>query len=494
MKMKKINFTSFFLIILIVLMILLLLWISNVFKNTEQKMQRDLFNNQLSNMIQLTHNMSEFLSKKYGENIYEKLKNNKEEQKFVDMYLHSFMTKKIKNIFIVYKIKNENFFRVLADGSINSEDKFLFNEKFEPLERKIWEKVLKLKKKIVFKQEINDIWSTLLYPVVIDGKLKYIIVVDFSTLPIKRINRYLEILKSNLNIFILVILVSIFVLLIFIVYDFNRQLKMEKLIKQLKDLNDTLEDRIIKEIKKNREKDKQLILQSRLALMGELLSMIAHQWRQPLNVIGIIVSQLKLDIQLGKVEASEVKKAVDKIENLIQHLSNTIDDFRKFYRKEEKESEVYLKDVVDQTLNIARASIENKNIDIQVNIECESKLKTFPNELKQVLLNIIRNAEDILVERKVQNAYIKIEAYMDTEKDACIIQIKDNAGGVDESIIDQIFNPYFSTKNEKNGTGLGLYMSRQIVQERLKGNLTVHNDDFGAVFTIELKNKAGNEG
>jgi len=347
-------------------------------------MQRDLFNNQLSNMIQLTHNMSEFLSKKYGENIYEKLKNNKEEQKFVDMYLHSFMTKKIKNIFLVYKIKNENFFRVLADGSINSEDKFLFNEKFEPLERKIWEKVLKLKKKIVFKQEINDIWSTLLYPVVIDGKLKYIIVVDFSTLPIKRINRYLEILKSNLNIFILVILVSIFVLLIFIVYDFNRQLKMEKLIKQL-------------------------ILQSRLALMGELLSMIAHQWRQPLNVIGIIVSQLKLDIQLGKVEASEVKKAVDKIENLIQHLSNTIDDFRKFYRKEEKESEVYLKDVVDQTLNIARASIENKNIDIQVNIECESKLKTFPNELKQVLLNIIRNAEDILVERKVQNAYIKIE-------------------------------------------------------------------------------------
>lgn len=482
--MKK---TTYILGVLILVMIAFLLWASNIFQSTEYKISRDLFRYQIKEMKCFMGKINRYITVKYGDNLLKTLQKHPELRNELNFYLNSFMTKKVKNLFIVYKPENEKFFRVLADGSSNPKDRFAFNEKFEPLNDKYWYKVLATKEPIVFKQKINDIWTTLLYPVVKFNRVDYIIVVDFSTLPLILINKNLEILKGNLKVIIFVMILSVIVLVIFLFYDWKRQQEMQKLILELQVLNDTLEDKVKEEIEKNREKEKQLILQSRMALMGELLSMIAHQWRQPLNVMGLVVSKLKLRSQLGVLSENEIKEAISKIDEMIKHLSNTIDDFRKFYRKEDDLKSVKLYDIINQTLNIAKASIENKNIQVKLNIKCPKELKTFPNELKQVLLNIIKNAEDILVERKIKNPYIDISAYYDKKERLCIIEIKDNAGGIREDIIDKIFNPYFTTKDERNGTGLGLYMSKQIVEERLKGRLIAFNDDKGAVFRIELK-------
>ncbi|AZV46431.1 hypothetical protein C3L23_03855 [Nautilia sp. PV-1] len=482
--MKK---TTYILGVLILIMIAFLLWASNIFQSTEYKISRDLFKYQIKEMKCFMKNINRYISVEYGDNLLESLRRNPKLRKELNFYLSSFMTGKVKNLFIVYKPENEKFFRVLADGSRNPDDRFAFNEKFEPLKSKYWYKVLATKEPIVFKQKINDIWTTLLYPVVKFNRVDYIIVVDFSVLPLILINKNLEILKGNLKVIIFIMIMSVIILVIFLFYDWKRQREMQKLINELQILNDTLEDKVKEEIEKNREKEKQLILQSRMALMGELLSMIAHQWRQPLNVMGLVVSKLKLRSQLGALTDVEIKEAISKIDEMIKHLSNTIDDFRKFYRKEDDLKSVKLYDIINQTLNIAKASIENKNIQIKLNINCPKELKTFPNELKQVLLNIIKNAEDILVERKIKNPYIEISAYFDKKEKLCVLEIKDNAGGIREDIIDKIFNPYFTTKDERNGTGLGLYMSKQIVEERLKGRLIAYNDDKGAVFRIELK-------
>jgi signal transduction histidine kinase len=482
--MKK---TSYVLMLLIVVMIFFLLWVSNVFKKTEYNISKNLFNYQVSEIKHFAKNMTDYIKVKYRGKLYGKLKDDYQAQYELNMYLHSFITNKFKNIFIVYKPENEKFFRVLADGSSDFKDRFAFNEKFEPLNGNMWYKVLATKEPVVFKQKINDIWTTFLYPSVKNGHVDYIIVVDFSTLPLRVINSNLMKLKGNLKVIIFVMIMSVVILVVFLFYDWKRQLEMKKLIEELRILNDTLEDKVQEEIEKNREKEKQLILQSRMALMGELLSMIAHQWRQPLNVLSIVISKMKLDISMGEIDLKEFKKDIFKIEELIQHLSNTIDDFRKFYRNEEEIKHVSLEEIITQMLNIAKASFEDKNIKIITEINCEYRLEIYPNELKQVLLNLIRNAEDILIERKTENPSIYIKGFYDSRKKLCIIEVRDNGGGIDETILDKIFNPYFTTKDERNGTGLGLYMSKQIVEERLNGKLFAFNDDDGAVFRIELK-------
>jgi signal transduction histidine kinase len=486
-KTESKNTTTYLLGFLVAVMIGFLLWVSNMFQKTEYKISNDLFKYQVSEITFFMKNIERVIYKKYGTDLLKRLLRDKNARKDLNLYLSSFITIKIKNIFIVYKPEKEKFFRVLADGSLNPEDKFSFNEKFEPLNRKYWYKVLATKEPVIFKQKINDIWTTFLYPVVKFNRVDYIIVVDFSTLPLNVINDNLQILKANLRVILFVMIVSVLILVFFLVYDWKRQKEMKNLINELKHLNDTLEEKVEEEIEKNREKEKQLILQSRMALMGELLSMIAHQWRQPLNVMSLIISKLKLNYDLGEASEEEIKESIYKIEELIQHLSNTINDFRKFYRKEEETKEVSLEEVITQTLNIAIPSIENHNIKVEVDIKCKRKIKTYPNELKQVLLNIIRNAEDILKERKIQKPYVKITAYYDNKKNLCVIDIKDNGGGIKNDIIDKIFNPYFTTKDERNGTGLGLYMSKQIVEERLNGKLYAFNDGAGAVFRIELK-------
>ena len=227
--------------------------------------------------------------------------------------------------------------------------------------------------------------------------------------------------------------------------------------------------------------------QSKLAQMGEMISMIAHQWRQPLNAISITSSNLQFKCMIDDINKDFFEQELKLIDKYSQHLSKTIDDFRDFFKENKEKTMTSLVKVINDTLDIVRVSIENKNITINTRIECNLEFKTYENELKQVVLNLIKNSEDILLEKNIKNPTISILTVCDTQncKNQTLI-IKDNGGGVPEDIILNIFEPYFSTKKEQNGTGLGLYMSKIIVEEHCKGKLTVSNDKEGAIFKISF--------
>jgi len=175
---------------------------------------------------------------------------------------------------------------------------------------------------------------------------------------------------------------------------------------------------------------------------------------------------------------------IENIAEYSQHLSQTIDDFRGFFKDKKKKESVSLEEIVKSTLDIARVSIENRDIAIETVFECNEKFESYSSELKQVVLNLIKNAQDILLEKQIVEPTITIRTFKDGR--SLVLEVKDNAGGVPKSIKDKIFEPYFSTKLEKDGTGLGLYMSKTIIEEHCGGSLSVSNDEDGAVFRIEF--------
>jgi len=273
-----------------------------------------------------------------------------------------------------------------------------------------------------------------------------------------------------------------------IIHGIWRDISHRKAIEEkLKVLNLTLEERVKNEVTKNREKEQQIIQQSRLAQMGEMISMIAHQWRQPLAAISSSSASLQIKAQLGKADAETVIQKAQNIARYSQHLSSTIDDFRDFFKPTKEKSEVTYTKVVESVLDIVGTSIINKNIEILKELNTEDSFTTNENELKQVILNLIKNAEDILLEKKVSDPFIKLSTYSHDNK--YILEISDNGGGIPNEIFHKIFDPYFSTKSEKNGTGLGLYMSKLIIEEHCQGKLKVKNTKDGAQFQIILSSE-----
>ncbi len=263
--------------------------------------------------------------------------------------------------------------------------------------------------------------------------------------------------------------------------SFNEMIeKIDQSQKDIEHLNKDLEDKVKREVELNRQKDKKLLQQSRLAQMGEMLSMIAHQWRQPLAAISSSSSSIIIKSQLNKLDEKTTLELAEKISEYSQDLSATIDDFRDFFKPNREKTDTTYSKLIEGVLAIVEVSIINKNINIVKNLDSNDIFNTYPNELKQVILNLIKNAEDILLEKKIENPTITIET------SHRILRVSDNGGGIPEDIIDNIFNPYFSTKLEKNGTGLGLYMSKTIVEEHCAGTLNVLNAKEGAIFSIEL--------
>jgi len=218
--------------------------------------------------------------------------------------------------------------------------------------------------------------------------------------------------------------------------------------------------------------------------MGEMISMIAHQWRQPISVIAMDANNILADIELEILEEESLKSNAIDILAQTQELSKTIDDFRNFFKSEKIAEEVFAKDIVSDALGVIEKSLENNNIKVVWESTEEIKIKTYSRELMQVIINIIKNAKEALLEHKVKDGTISIS--IQNEKEKLILKIFDNGGGIKEEIIDQIFNPYFTTKGEKNGTGLGLYMSKTIIEKHLEGSLKVSNVNEGACFEIQL--------
>lgn len=246
-----------------------------------------------------------------------------------------------------------------------------------------------------------------------------------------------------------------------------------------------LERRIEESVKENIAKDRMLLHQSRLAQMGEMIGMIAHQWRQPLSAITTTSASISIKSEMNTLDKESAQELSSNINLYAKHLSETIDDFRNFFKTNNEKEYVDYDKLLKGVLGIIEGSIKSKNIKLINEMLCTEEFYIYPNELKQVILNLVKNAEEILSENEVESPYIKLSSYMDEEN--CIFEVSDNGGGVSEEIIDKIFDPYFSTKLKKDGTGMGLYMSKIIVEEHCGGKLNVFNNKDGAVFQIVLK-------
>lgn len=255
--------------------------------------------------------------------------------------------------------------------------------------------------------------------------------------------------------------------------------------KEIEELNRNLEKRIAIEIDKNRQKDEQLFEQAKIIQLNEMIGNIAHHWRQPLNIISLSASSLKLKNDMGILDSGEISEATQKVIETTKKLSDTIDEFRDFTKLEQEKTIFYIDEVIDKTIEIVEPSFEELFISITKNYEKEHiEMSSIPSSITQVVLNILYNAKEVFEKNNIKNKNIVFDIKKDEE--SVIITISDNAGGIKDSLILKIFDPYFTTKHKSQGTGLGLSKSENIVRKYLKGNIYAQNVDNGLCFFIEL--------
>ncbi len=303
-----------------------------------------------------------------------------------------------------------------------------------------------------------------------------------------------------------IVKITVFILLLAILFllytkyrlsiQMHRELKeeLEDKTREIKNINTNLREEVKLQTNSLRKKDESMIVQSRMAQMGEMISMIAHQWRQPLGAISStsIDLNMKIEMEIFDLEHDEgrsecqayISDGLEKIDLFVKNLTTTIDDFRNFYKPEKQADFSLLSEPSNKALNIVRSSFVSDGIEIVENFISNKKVKIYSNEFMQVILNILKNAQDNFKERATKNPKITITCKDSDDK--VIIEICDNGGGIPEDIMPKIFDPYFSTKDEKNGTGLGLHMSKTIVEEHHNGKLQVSNRDSGVCFRIIL--------
>ena len=231
-------------------------------------------------------------------------------------------------------------------------------------------------------------------------------------------------------------------------------------------------------------KDKLFLMQTRQAQMGEMLSMIAHQWRQPLSIISALINSQRVDIMLENIDTKEMLTTYTDIDEQVLHLSNTISDFKDFFKPDKEATLTKSSKIINKVLSLIKHSLSQNAIEVQIQTLADPSFVSFESELEQVILNLFKNAEDAFIERQVIKPCISI--IYNQIKDNAVITIEDNAKGIDKEVIDTLFLPYISTKTKKHGTGLGLYMSKTIVEDHCKGKIEVKNTSDGAKFTIAI--------
>ncbi len=262
---------------------------------------------------------------------------------------------------------------------------------------------------------------------------------------------------------------------------------LKKEIETLKEKNRLLEESLAREQKNSLEKDHLLNQKSRSASMGEMIENIAHQWRQPLNILALVIQDIYIAGQLGTLDADKLEENYSKANNVLQYMSQTIDDFRNFLKESDGIEVFALNDIFQSIEHIMVPSLKAHNISIALPQAEGLHIEGNRNEFLQVILNIIKNAQDAIILNNIKKGAITIAA---THRDSkIIISIQDNAGGIATENIDKIFDPYFTTKHKSQGTGIGLYMSKQIIEKNKDSKLSVANTKEGANFTIEVPAK-----
>lgn len=278
-------------------------------------------------------------------------------------------------------------------------------------------------------------------------------------------------------------------------YDITQQRKNEKIVQekteqlkiakqQLEELNSSLENRIESEINKNTKQQIILMHQSKLAQMGEMVENIAHQWRQPLAQINSLVLLIDMELNKNKFTNSILESKLNEIEILTAYMSKTIDDFKNFFSPNKEKSIFKIQIAIQKALDIVKGTVHLYHIKININVEKDLECNGYLEELQQVILTILNNAIEALVLKKIPSGEIFIDAYK--QDNNIVINIQDNALGIDIKYLNKVFEPYFTTKQKSQGTGLGLYMAKMIIENGLEGVLNVENKLNGACFTIKI--------
>ena len=343
---------------------------------------------------------------------------------------------------------------------------------------------------------VEDAYLVINTPIFYNGEklASFLSFKDINKIDRKDIKEYKQSVFLYLGLFLLLLGLVLFIISYYLYSKELRSLydKLNENQEELRNLNNSLKQTVDEEVRKNYKKNKVLFQQSKMAAMGEMIGNIAHQWRQPLSLITTAVSALKLRKELGILEDKDYTESFDLIINSANHLSNTIDDFRYFFTPNKDKSKTLTNDLLEKVFKLLSAEFKSKNIKIIEEIE-EIEITTYENELIQVLINILNNAKDELVKIEDLNArYISIN--ISKIKNEIIFEVSDSAGGISENIIDRIFEPYFTTKHQSQGTGIGLYMSKEIVQKHLNADIQVSNKESifdnktykGAQFIISI--------
>ncbi len=258
-----------------------------------------------------------------------------------------------------------------------------------------------------------------------------------------------------------------------------------KLLDQLEHLNRDLAERVREEIEKNRTKEQLMQLQNRHAAMGEMIDNIGHQWRQPLNNLGLMLQGMHRKFKEGSVTPEIINHNVKIGMSMIQYMSQTINDFTNFFRHDKMMVKFKVKDVVTTAISFMETSLKRNAIAVVSDIPEDIAIEGYRNEYSQVLVNILNNAKDVFVERGTQKPTITLYAFK--AKKASVLTIADNGGGIPGDLMGRIFTPYFTTKAENKGTGIGLYMSKMIIEKNMNGRLSACNKGSGAEFRIEVQ-------
>lgn len=253
---------------------------------------------------------------------------------------------------------------------------------------------------------------------------------------------------------------------------------------KLEQLNRSLEERIHQSVADLRHKDQALIQQGRLAAMGEMINNIAHQWRQPLNNIGLIIQNLQFSFSDNSISHAELKLEIGKAMDIIMQMSHTIDNFRNFFREDKSKSAFNVSKAVHYALEFISATLTSHNMTVELEEDEQVTAVGYYNEYAQVLLNILSNTREACVERKIAAPQTHIR--ITSENGRSVVYIRDNCGGIADDIMPKIFDPYFTTRTPDKGTGIGLYMSKVIIEQHMGGHLSARNTEGGVAFRIEV--------
>jgi signal transduction histidine kinase len=304
-----------------------------------------------------------------------------------------------------------------------------------------------------------------------------------------RLTRYHERIDYSLLWIVLGVVGIIFLLMIYYqrkLKYFNKTLeqRVKQKTKELQETNELLEHKVQIKAQELIKKDEILTSQSKQAVMGEMISMIAHQWRQPLNTITLQISNLQLKYMMGaEIPKEEIIKTLEDISSSIVYLSDTIDDFKTYFQPDKAPESIQLELLLQKAMKFILPRLKSNQIQLQKECDTSINVVVYANELIQVLLNILNNAIDAYENKNIDNKTIKVTCKLKGSN--VQIDITDEAGGIRDEYLSKLFEPYFSTKG-KNGTGLGLYMSKMIIEKQFGGTIEVKTSKSGTTFSIVI--------